>query len=643
MVLEVSVNRTPVAEVASRLLKANRFQFDTLAPLGAAQQRIQSLELEAAHLRAVISSTSWKVTAPLRWAVDRLRSFRQASQQTAGPAPSGAGNAAIDYGQWIALAEPGHLERLRSTRPGFEPAGRPRLGVVLFGQGDDGAMLDAVLAGRPPDCRVLVLQDDTEALRTSRPALAGQLPVVFHSLPRDGAEPAAVRLGLQLLDTDLICFLDSGCELRPFALELAATRLARQPELDILFADEDWKDPDGARVRPFFKPGWNAELQRGCDLAGPFVLFRSDLARAAKPVAGPAWLYDLTNQVAAVTNRQRIGHIPAVLAHRLRLREGHAEALERAAAYELRKAGVTARIEPMMERTGWQRVTYKLPAPEPLVSVIVPTRDHPELLRVCAESVLERTDYRHLELLIVDNGTVEPEALALLDSLAWDERVTVLRDDRPFNWSALNNAAARRAAGDVLLLLNNDIAMLRPDWLTELVSHALQPGVGAAGAKMLYPDGRVQHAGLTTNVIGIPRHLLRHAPGDGPGPYDLMGLAREVWGVTGACVAIPRTVFFDVGGLNEALPVAYNDVDLCLRLTAHGYRIVWTPWSVLEHRELASRPDDHTAARRAFAAEELRRLGRDWGALLQHDPYLNPNLELDDEWPCLQAPRPAGP
>ena len=153
----------------------------------------------------------------------------------------------------------------------------------------------------------------------------------------------------------------------------------------------------------------------------------------------------------------------------------------------------------------WQRIVYALPKPEPLVSVIIPTRDRPELLRTCTEGLLQRTDYPRIELIIVDNGTEDAEALTLIDELAKDGRVRVLRRPGRFNWSALNNDGARQAEGEVLLLLNNDIGVLHPDWMGAMVAHALQPGVGAVGAKLLYQDGRVQHAGITTDRLGIPR------------------------------------------------------------------------------------------------------------------------------------------
>jgi GT2 family glycosyltransferase len=314
--------------------------------------------------------------------------------------------------------------------------------------------------------------------------------------------------------------------------------------------------------------------------------------------------------------------------------------LQAAAAEHLGRLGLQARVETLSSADGLHRVVYELPAVLPLVSVIVPTRDRPELLRVCADAVLQQTHYPHLELLIVDNGTTDPAAVALLDTLARDCRVTVIRHDGPFNWSVLNNAGAARAAGDVILFLNNDVAVLQPDWLSELVAQVLQPEVGAVGAKLLYPDGSIQHAGLTTDALGFPRHLFRHAPGDDAGPSELMGLARDVWAVTGACMATRREVFFAVGGLNEALPVTCNDVDFCLRLTANGYRLIWTPWAVLEHRELASRPPDHSTIRKQAAAEELDRLHRDWGVLVQSDPFLHPALELIDEQPCFRLRHP---
>ncbi len=591
-------------------------RFDSAdTPPGAVGERIRALEAELAAARAETAvarhrlalferARIWRLTRPLRWLIEVAGAERtQPPVPVEPPPPPATDPPVLSYDAWIQDEEPARLAALAGTGRGHRATCAPRLGLVVLGT--------AVPPGiEGLDCQTLAVevQDDPQRL---------------------------VTRALDQLDVDLIAFVDAQDRLAPGAVSLVASLVAQYPQTDLLFADEDWLDGAGRRVRPFFKPGWNAELQRGRDLVGPFAFFRAGLVRRATLAAGPAWRYDLANQVAAATWPDRIRHMPAVLCHRVAPPPRHAPAMRSAMAAQLRRQGIAAEVLPVPDRPCEQRVVYELPQPEPLVCVIVPTRDRPDLLRVCADAVLVQTAYHRLHLTLVDNGTAEPEALALLDELALDPRVTVLRRPGAFNWSALNNAAAAEAEGDILVLLNNDIAALRPDWLTVLVSHAIQPGVGAVGAKLLYPDGRVQHAGLTTDASGVPRHLFRYAPADGPGEFGLLAAAREVWGVTGACMAIRREVFAAVGGLNEALPVAYNDVDLCLRLTAGGYRIIWTPWSVMEHREMATRPPDHTAGRRAQAQEELDRLTRDWGSLVLLDPFMNPNLRLVDSQPSL--------
>jgi O-antigen biosynthesis protein len=500
--------------------------------------------------------------------------------------------------------------------------------LVLWVAAGSGSAVTRFLTDCPTTCTILLL--DQEGILPLDVARQGHVMRV--DIGREFEPAEALYIALDRLDADMLCFLDVRDRLAPGALAVVANTAARFPPLDILFADEDWLDGDGKRVRPFFKPAWDLELQRGRDLIGPFAFFRTELVRQAAPVTGPAWLYDLANQVASKADPDHIHHIPAVLCHRTMLPEGHAAAMTAVMAAQLKRDGVAGRVEPQSDVSGWNRIVYDLPQPAPLVSIIVPTRDKAALLRVCADGVLNHTEYPHLELLIVDNGSEEPEALALLNQLAANKRVVVLRQPGPFNWSVLNNKAAACAAGSVLVLLNNDIAVLRPDWLTVLVSHAMQPGVGAVGAKLLYPDGRVQHAGLTTDPSG-PRHLFRYATDGALGSCGLMGLTRQFWGVTGACLAIPRHVFTTVGGLNENLPITYNDVELCMRLTLLGYRILWTPWSKLEHHEMGTRPPDDTGVRRKQVLQELRELISDWGYLIKHDPFLNPNLQLIDREP----------
>ncbi len=624
----------PDSQAILRLAEANRKSFDSpVASPGAAERQSAALramlaasQAEAGHLRAKVhaleTSTSWRLTGPLRQAMSWLKS----SPPPDAPAPRGARAVVppLTYERWIEESEPACLAALAAPRPGGQAICPQRLGVVLLPGPGSEAALARLAEPCVEGCHILALVSEGAERKSFESATVMAVCAEFQL-------SESVALAIRLLDADLVCFLDPEDVPASGALEQVATAAARYPESDIIFADEDWL-VNGRRERPFFKPGWDAELQRSRDLLGPFTFFRAALLREAVVEDGQAWLYDLANQIAANTRPERILHIPAVLCHRGATAPEPA-AMCAAAEAALRRRNVTAHAVPSKGMI--HRVIYALPQQAPMVSVIIPTKDRPDLLGTSTDALLRRTDYPALELLIVDNGSTDADALGLLDRLAADDRVRVLHASGPFNWSALNNLGAKAARGDVLLLMNNDIDVLHPDWLSVLAAHAMEPGVGAVGPKLLYPDGRVQHAGLTTTIMGVPLHLFRFADGDSEGAFALMAAARSVWAVTGACLAIAREVFYAAGGLNEALPVAYNDVDLCMRLTALGYRIVWTPWACLEHRELASRQPDHSVERREAVREELDRLLRDWGRFVLHDPFFNSNLVLDNEQPCF--------
>ncbi len=579
-----SISATSAPEDAWPLMSANRRVYDSPVPFPPElARRIARLEAELAALQ---NSTSWRITAPLRRLVAAVKSLvlpKPVAYVPAEPEPLPA-----TYADWLSHAD-ADRDPSGDVETGRRRVSEPSLGLVLIGPHGD------VEAEPPSFCRVLTFPE--------------------------GSGQAVIDEALSRLDVDFICFLDAADRLAPHALEIVADVLAREPYLDMVFADEDWLDAEGCRTRPFLKPGWDEELQKGRDLVGPFAMLRATLLEDLDILPGPAWQYELASRVAASSRPERIRHIPDVLCHRSAKPTGQDGARLNVSQAVLAQAGLRARVEPVEQSASLLRVIYDLPNPPPRVSIIVPSRDRSDLLSVCACGILNETQYEPFELLIVDNGSSEPDALALLATLAADRRVRVLPRPGPFNWSALNNEAARQASGEVLVLLNNDIAIRHPDWLTELVAHAMQPRVGVVGAKLLYPDGRIQHAGLSTEFSkALPRHVLRFAP-DNRGPCDLSALAREVWGVTGACMALRRSVFLKVGGLNEALAVSCNDVDFCVRLRALGYRIIWTPWAALIHHELASRGDDVTPEQHARAREEHERLRRDWGNLMRDDPH----------------------
>lgn len=264
---------------------------------------------------------------------------------------------------------------------------------------------------------------------------------------------------------------------------------------------------------------------------------------------------------------------------------------------------------------------YPLPDPLPLVSIIVPTRDRVDLLKTCVSSVQDKTAYANWEIIIVDNDSAEQETVNYLKIIQQkDCRVKVLHHPGHFNYSAINNCAVSKCSGQVLVLLNNDIEVISPDWLNELVSHAIRPGVGAVGAKLLYSDNTVQHAGIVMGMGGVAGHVHRFIDSDAPGYYHRASVAQNLSAVTGACLAIVKDRFLSVNGLDENLEVAFNDIDLCLRLLEAGMRNVFTPWAVLYHHESLSRGTNDTPQKQALFEKEYANMKNRWPEKLNVDP-----------------------
>jgi GT2 family glycosyltransferase len=362
--------------------------------------------------------------------------------------------------------------------------------------------------------------------------------------------------------------------------------------------------------------------------------------------------WDLVLRVARAAGPERIRHIPAVLYHwRQAGQASFSEtamarcraAAERAVNEHLAATGEAARARAAREGPAWLEITRDLPGPAPLVSVIVPTRDRADLLAACAEGVLSRTDWPDLELLVVDNDSVEPATKALFARLAADPKVRILPAPGPFNYSAINNAAVREARGELLVFLNNDVEVRDSGWLKALAAQALRPEVGAAGALLRFPDGRVQHAGVALGIgaAGVAGALGVGAGPQDPGPSNRLRTARGVSAVTAACLAVRREVFAAAGGFDaEHLPVAFNDIDLCLKIRALGLQVIWTPQADLIHRESASRGSDLEARHAERFAREAAWMRTRWGALLDADPFYGLNMDLSGgDWRPADPPR----
>jgi GT2 family glycosyltransferase len=498
-----------------------------------------------------------------------------------------------------------------------------------------GAAVASVCDQLYPDWE-LVLAGSAAALEQARARLAIRLaaePRIRLIETAAEGDAAAFNACLAAATGEFVASLGPGDLLAPHALYAIAAEIERRPDAAILYSDEDTVDARGGHHGPRHKTDWNPDLFLGVDAIGRLAAYRRDLVAGLgglRPEFGPAALYDLTLRASERTAPDRIRHIPLVLYHRrsrgAALDRG-AAAFRRAVEEHLARAGTAATAVSL--RSGHVRVHYRLPTPKPAVSLIVPTRDQVRLLRQCVDGLLRRTEYDPLEIIVVDNNSEAPETFAYFAELEGEARVRVLSYPGAFNYSAINNFAVAAARHDIIGLINNDIDVIHADWLDEMVSHAIRPDIGAVGAKLYYPDDTIQHGGTIVGLHGGADHAFRHHRRDDAGYLDRLLLTQNLSAVTAACLVMRKSVFDEVGGLDAVnLPVAFNDVDLCLRVRAAGYRIVWTPFAELYHHESASRGLDLTQEKAARARREVGYLAARWPEIIAHDPYYNPNLEI---------------
>jgi len=439
--------------------------------------------------------------------------------------------------------------------------------------------------------------------------------------------------------------------LAPHALLLLAEAAARFGDASLLYADSDHVDSRGVRHSPWLLCDANLELLRSADhLSGLQAVRRSDWVALGGLRAGcgaAAW-QDLRLRLFERAPTPPVVHVPHVLLHRAAEQPVPApvprpadELQRRAVEQHLQRCHLPARVEASPEGGAWVR--YTVPHPAPKVSLIVPTRNGLQLLRQCIDSVLTRTDYPDLEILVVDNGSDDPATLQYLRDVVRDARVRVARDDRPFNFAALNNAAVPHCRGELLALVNNDIEAIQAHWLAEMVGHALRPDVGVVGARLWYGNRTLQHGGVLLGLGGGAGHMHSHLRPEQPGHAGRARLTQELSAVTAACMVVRRAVYEQVGGMDqERLGVDYNDIDFCLKVRAAGYRVIWTPHAQLIHHESATRGANRSPEQKARYARELACMRERWSPWLDRDPAYNPNWSLknrDFEFTVAATPR----
>ena len=442
---------------------------------------------------------------------------------------------------------------------------------------------------------------------------------------------------------EFVALLDHDDTLAPEALYLAAVELERNSTLQLIYTDEDKIDEHEQRHSPYFKPEWNPDLFLAQNYVSHLTLLRTDLVRRVagfRSAFDGSQDYDLLLRCVAQIEPQQIARIARVLYHWRALPQSTAAstsaknyahtAAVRAVQEYLDMEKVKAKVEPR-EFEIYQRVRYPLPETHPLVSIIIPSRDQSALLEKCVDSVLHKNDYTNLEIIILENNSVEEQTQELYRRLKKDRRIQIVESAGDFNFSRLINLGASRARGSIFLLLNNDVEIMNADCLSELVSQVSRPEIGIAGARLWYPNGTLQHGGVILGVGGVASHIdgiRRHEPGY----FARQHLAQDFCAVTAACLMVRREVFEKLGGFDEAhLPVTFNDVDFCLRARELGWRIIYSPYAELIHHESISRGIENTTEKQQRFFKESEFLLSRWGALIQDDPAYNPNLSLGEK------------
>ncbi|PJK11823.1 family 2 glycosyl transferase [Lysobacteraceae bacterium NML95-0200] len=556
-------------------------------------------------------------------------------------------NVCSSYQGWVRIYDPPvewRSRELEERKRGL--SGRPLFSVIMPVYNPPEKWfrraLDSVLAQVYENWEICVADDastERHVLKVLEEYSSKDGRVKYISRNKNGHISEASNSALEIARGDFLVLLDHDDELHPEALLCVAEALGKNPDAKIIYSDEDKIDEDGVRFGPYFKTDWNYELLLGQNCISHLGVYEAGLVREVggfRVGMEGSQDWDLALRCIEKIKSSQIIHIPKVLYHWRTIpgstsmgvheKSYAAVAAESAVIQHFERIGVMANV--VGGNDGYIRSEIILPERKPLVSLIVPTRDKVDLLKVCVGSIIEKTKYENFDIIIVDNGSVESGTLDYFRFIQDDFRVRVVSYDAEFNYSAINNYAASIARGEVLGLVNNDIEVISEGWLDEMVSHALKPGVGAVGAMLYYPDDTIQHAGVVSGLGGVAGHIYSCAPRGFDGYFCRGRLTQVVSIVTGACLVVSRSAFEAVSGLDERLAVAFNDVDFCLRLRDAGYRNIWTPFAELYHHESASRGRDDNPEKQARFAGEIEFMKARYGDSLNYDPFYNPNLSL---------------
>lgn len=467
-----------------------------------------------------------------------------------------------------------------------------------------------------------------------------RIKIVFRKT--NGHISNASNSALKLATGEYIVLLDQDDELSVHCLYMVATTINKNKDLGIIYSDEDKMDEYGNRFDPYFKTNWNKYLFYGQNMISHLGVYKLSLI---KKIGGfrvgyeGSQDYDLALRCMEILKPEQIYHIPHVLYHWRAIKGSTAittsnkdyahDAGKRALEDHFKRTKENATLVKTISNS--YRIKWGMPEKRPLVSIIIPTKDKVDILSTCVASILEKTLYSNYEIIIIDNNSEEPDTHIYFQQIQKDNKqIKVLAYDDEFNFSAMNNFGVMQSKGEIVVLLNNDTSIINNDWLCEMVSLCLRKDIGAVGAKLFYPNGLIQHAGVILHEGHPGNHIYINREKDDPGYFNKLNLIQNYVAVTAACLAVRKELYLKVGGLDETnLKIAYNDVDFCLKLYTSGYQNIWTPFAQLIHYESLSRGNDLDEINYPRFKKEQSYILNKWQTLIANDPFFNPNLGIE--------------
>jgi O-antigen biosynthesis protein len=558
------------------------------------------------------------------------------------------GSTLNDYSRWVQAYDSQDLNQLRQEAIDAKNlAYQPLLSILMPVYNTDEVWLkkciDSILAQTYQHWELCIADDASTKKHVHKnlshyAAQDARIKVTYRE--KNGHISAASNSALSMALGEFVVLVDHDDEIPSCALFEVAKALNQNKNLKLIYSDEDKIDREGRRFSPYFKPDWNYELLLSQNFVSHLGVYSRDLVNAVEGFREGfegSQDHDLALRCIEKLAPDEIGHIAKILYHwraipgstALGLQEKSyaAKAAIKAVDEHLKRIGVKAAVEGVVGRDGTYRVRYTLEE-KPLISIIIPTKDKIDVLRVAIGSIQKISTYANYEILIIDNQSALAETKDYLSKISKQDNVHVFTFDQAFNYSAINNFAVTKAKGSVLLLLNNDVEVINARWIEELLSTALHKGVGAVGAMLYYPNNTIQHAGIILGFNGIAVNAYSESPRGHHGQIGRARLKQSMSAVTGACLMVKKSIYEEVGGMDENLAVAFNDVDFCLKLLSKGYRNVWNPFVELIHHESLTRgPEDTPEKRKRFIAE-IEYMQNKWRDILDADPAYNRNLSL---------------